>query len=64
MGARQLRQWLRYPLLDKEPLELRYDAVEEFQKQVEYDRNYVSSCLKSRIYQELQDGLVASSRHR
>ena len=33
MGARQLRQWLRYPLLEKGPLEARYDAVEEFQKQ-------------------------------
>ena len=33
MGARQLRQWLRYPLLDKGSLEARYDAVEEFQKQ-------------------------------
>jgi DNA mismatch repair protein MutS len=32
MGARQLRQWLRYPLLNQVPLEARYDAIEEFQQ--------------------------------
>jgi len=34
MGGRMLGQWLRYPLLDKEKIEQRHEAVEELTKDI------------------------------
>ncbi|MDX9787587.1 MAG: DNA mismatch repair protein MutS [Desulfobacterales bacterium] len=44
MGGRMLRNWLRYPLLDKEKIEARLDAVEEALKNVPVRR-----CLREKL---------------
>ena len=46
MGARLLKTWLRYPLVDIDEIQLRYDAVEEA-KSNSQDRNNIRESLKS-----------------
>jgi len=45
MGARLLKTWLRYPLMDPEEIQLRQDAVEEVKTHVQLRRR-IRDCLK------------------
>jgi len=45
MGARLLKTWLRYPLMDTEEIQLRQDAVEEIKTHVQLRRS-IRDCLK------------------
>lgn len=46
MGSRQIRDWLMYPLIERDEIEARLDAVEEFYKNVSW-RETIQAGLKS-----------------
>jgi DNA mismatch repair protein MutS len=46
MGARLLANWMRYPLIDLDPVRLRHDAVEELKKDIQ-NRRSIRENLKS-----------------
>ncbi len=61
MGGRLLRQWLRYPLMEKKQILDRLDAVEEAKKKQEI-RNRIRETLKSVYDLERLGGKVALGR--
>jgi DNA mismatch repair protein MutS len=61
MGGRLLRQWLRYPLMEKKQILARLDAVEEAKKKQEI-RNRIRETLKSVYDLERLGGKVALGR--
>ena len=46
MGARLLKQWIRYPLIDEKEILARHDAVEEAVSKIHITRS-IRDCLKS-----------------
>jgi len=46
MGARLLKQWIRYPLIDEKKIQARHDAVEEAVSKIHITRS-IRDCLKS-----------------
>jgi DNA mismatch repair protein MutS len=58
MGARRIKEWLRYPLLDKADIELRLDAVDDIKRQAAV-RETLRSLLKKMADIERLGGKIA-----